>query len=88
MLGKNYIGGRWSPGSSEATFESRNPSRKDEVIGSFPRSNEEDVDRAVAAAREAFPAWRRLSRIRRGQLVEEKFIGRAIRRCQANAGCK
>ena len=71
MLGKNYIGGRWSPATTEDTFESRNPTRKDEVVGSFPRSNEEDVDRAVVVAREALPAWRRLSRIRRGEYLDE-----------------
>src|SRR5205807_1535347 len=34
----------------------------------FPRGTAADVDAAVTAAREAFPSWRRMSRIRRGEL--------------------
>jgi aldehyde dehydrogenase (NAD+) len=49
-------------------LENRNPARFDEVLGLFPRGTNADVDGAVAAAREAFPAWRRMSRIRRGEL--------------------
>jgi aldehyde dehydrogenase (NAD+) len=71
MAGKNYIGGQWTASATEETFESKNPSHKEEVVGVFPRSNQEDVARAVAAAREAFPAWRRLSRIRRGEYLDE-----------------
>ena len=71
MSNKNYIGGKWRVSSSEETFESRNPSRTGEVIGVFPRSGEEEVDLAVSAAREAFPAWRRASRIRRGEYLDD-----------------
>jgi aldehyde dehydrogenase (NAD+) len=45
--------------SGTETFESFNPAHKHEVIGRFPRGNAADVDRAVAAARKAFPAWKR-----------------------------
>ena len=52
---KNYIDGRWTVAVSEETFESRNPSNVEEVIGLFPRSRDEDVAQAVAAAKSAFP---------------------------------
>ncbi|MGP9502026.1 aldehyde dehydrogenase family protein [Specibacter sp. AOP5-B1-6] len=35
-----------------------NPARRETVIARVPAGNEADVDRAVAAARAAFPAWR------------------------------
>jgi len=56
---QNYIGGRWTPAQSGARIESHNPA-SGEVIGSVPASGPEDVAAAVAAAREAYPRWRRL----------------------------
>lgn len=41
----------------DGTEESINPSNLDDVVASFPKGNPADVDRAVAAARQAFPAW-------------------------------
>jgi aldehyde dehydrogenase (NAD+) len=69
MTGRNFIAGRWQtpPGPS---LESHNPARWSEVVGSFPKSSEEQADLAVAAAREAFPPWRRTSRIRRAELFD------------------
>jgi aldehyde dehydrogenase (NAD+) len=52
------------------TFTSTNPANPAEVIGVFPRSTKEDADIAVAAARAAFPAWRRDSRVRRAELFD------------------
>ncbi len=42
------------------TFESRNPSKKDEVVARAPKAPRELVDRAVEAAWQAFPAWKRV----------------------------
>ncbi|MCS7173919.1 MAG: aldehyde dehydrogenase family protein, partial [Armatimonadetes bacterium] len=42
------------------TFESRNPSKKDEVVARAPMATAELVDRAVDAAWRAFPAWKRV----------------------------
>jgi 1-pyrroline-5-carboxylate dehydrogenase len=39
------------------TFDSINPSRPKEVIGTFAKGRKEDVERAVAAADEAFQTW-------------------------------
>jgi 1-pyrroline-5-carboxylate dehydrogenase len=51
----SVIGGeeRWS----EQTFEDRSPVDTRVVLGTFPVGTREDVDRAVKAARAAFPAW-------------------------------
>ena len=52
----NLIGGEPSAGSSGDLVEVLNPSTA-EVIGAVPMSSPADVDRAVAAALAAFPAW-------------------------------
>ena len=48
---QNYIAGEWVDAASGETFESTSPANGD-AIGVFPRSSAEDVDRAVAAAKE------------------------------------
>ena len=54
----NYIDGEWMPCASEARFESHNPADTGESLGYFQDSDAADVDAAVKAAKEAFPAWR------------------------------
>ncbi len=64
----NYIGGRWQPARSGATFESIDPATG-EVLGVCARSGIEDVADAVAAAREAFPRWRKVPAPRRAEIL-------------------
>ena len=64
---QNYIGGGWADAASGETFESTSPA-DGELIGTFPRSNAEDVDRAVAAAKEAYEDWRLVPAPRRGEI--------------------
>jgi lactaldehyde dehydrogenase / glycolaldehyde dehydrogenase len=61
---RNYIDGEWVSPSSTATLKVHNPSTR-EVIATVPDSGAADVDRAVAAARAAQPAWERLPAIQR-----------------------
>jgi aldehyde dehydrogenase (NAD+) len=65
----NYIGGEWVASASGEWFENRNPADADDVIGRFPASNAEDVERAVAAAKEAATKWRRTPAPRRGEIL-------------------
>ena len=55
-----FIGGEWSDASSAESITTINPSNGD-VLGTVPLASEADVDRAVAAAKAAFPAWAALS---------------------------
>ncbi|MFQ4147532.1 aldehyde dehydrogenase family protein [Arthrobacter sp. LAPM80] len=55
-----WIGGEEVASSSGQWRSVENPARRDTVIARVPSGNEADVDRAVAAARAAFPAWRAL----------------------------
>src|SRR5262245_44935318 len=68
-LKQNYIGGEWVASRSGATFPDVNPARRQDVVGEFPASDANDVDRAVAAARASFAAWRRVPAPRRGELI-------------------
>lgn len=65
--GEHFIAGQWRVAAGER-FENVNPARTDEVLGRYPRGTVADVEAAVAAARESFPAWRRTSRVKRGEL--------------------
>src|SRR6184192_3387110 len=51
---KNFVGGDWVDSASGETMEVINPSTG-ETIAEVPRGTDEDVDRAVAAAKKALP---------------------------------
>src|SRR5205085_1627447 len=65
---KNFIGGEFVDAASGETFESTSPATG-ETIGVFPRSGVEDVDRAVAVAKEAFAEWRLVPAPKRGEIL-------------------
>jgi alpha-ketoglutaric semialdehyde dehydrogenase len=65
----NYIGGEWVPAASGKTLENRNPADTSDLIGTFAESGPEDAEKAVAAAREAFPRWRALPAPKRGEIL-------------------
>ncbi len=58
-LGKSYnmlINGEWVGG--EGSFENRSPINTNWLLGSFAKATDGHVNRAVAAAKAAYPAWR------------------------------
>jgi malonate-semialdehyde dehydrogenase (acetylating)/methylmalonate-semialdehyde dehydrogenase len=63
---ENYIGGSWVPSTAAERLDVENPATG-EVLARVPLSTRDDVDRAVAAARAAQPAWRRRSTIERAR---------------------
>jgi alpha-ketoglutaric semialdehyde dehydrogenase len=65
---QNFIGGEWVDAASGETFDSTSPA-DGELIGTFPKSGAEDVDRAVAAAKEAYEDWRLVPAPRRGEIL-------------------
>jgi aldehyde dehydrogenase (NAD+) len=69
ITGRHCIKGEWLP-PNPARFESRSPAHLEEVVGVFPRATADEANRAVVAARAAYPAWRRTSRIRRAELFD------------------
>jgi alpha-ketoglutaric semialdehyde dehydrogenase len=65
---RNFIGGQWVDAAGGETFESMSPATG-EVLGTFPKSTAEDVDRAVAAAKEAYEEWRLVPAPKRGEIL-------------------
>jgi malonate-semialdehyde dehydrogenase (acetylating)/methylmalonate-semialdehyde dehydrogenase len=52
----NFVGGKWMPSSATQFIDVHNPARGT-VIAQTPLSTAADVDRAVAAASQAFAGW-------------------------------
>ncbi|MFZ5434708.1 MAG: aldehyde dehydrogenase family protein [Calditrichota bacterium] len=65
---QNFIAGKWCDSSSGEVSENRNPANKDDLIGTFPRSTKEDVDRAVKSAKKAYEWWRLVPPPQRAQM--------------------
>jgi aldehyde dehydrogenase (NAD+) len=65
-----FIGGKWVPATGSDTLEVVSPSTE-EVVGSVPVSTTADIDKAVAAAREAFDLgpWPRMSPAERADIM-------------------
>ncbi|HZE14783.1 MAG TPA: aldehyde dehydrogenase family protein, partial [Mycobacterium sp.] len=66
---KNFIGGQWVESASRRTFDNINPADTSDRIGTFQRSNAEDVAEAVVAAKAAFPAWKRTPPPKRAEIL-------------------
>jgi aldehyde dehydrogenase (NAD+) len=66
--GTHLVGGEWVPARSGDTIDVINPATG-EVLAAVPRGSDADVDDAVAAAADAYPAWRDTSPSVRGQLL-------------------
>src|SRR2546421_10868190 len=66
---KNFIDGEWVESQSGQTFEDRNPADTREVVAIFQRSNKEDIEAAVDAAKRAYAKWRLVPAPRRAEMV-------------------
>lgn len=66
---KNFIAGRLLNPVSGRYFKNINPADNTDIVGLFPDSNKEDIDRAVKAAAKAFYSWRDMPAPKRGDLI-------------------
>lgn len=64
-----HIGGEWVESDSGETFETRDPTTGD-VLASVQSGNAADIDRAVAAAGEAYEEWGDASPSKRQRVLE------------------
>lgn len=73
-----YIAGQWLPAESGETLTALNPATG-EVLAAFPKSGAADINKAVAAARQAFedPEWREMPPLMRAQLLNR--VGQLIK---------
>lgn len=69
MSFQNFIGGQWVAPSTGEYFENRNPADRRDLIGMFPKSGAQDVERAVASASRGFELWRRTPAPLRGDVL-------------------
>ena len=65
---KMLIGGKWLDAQSGKAYGVVNPATEED-IARVPLGDKLDVDRAVEAARKAFPAWSRTSQVERNRIV-------------------
>jgi acyl-CoA reductase-like NAD-dependent aldehyde dehydrogenase len=64
-----FIAGEWVDSVSGATFESRNPADRRDVIGRFQAGTAADVAMAVKAAEMALPRWKATPAPKRGEIL-------------------
>jgi acyl-CoA reductase-like NAD-dependent aldehyde dehydrogenase len=69
MTYSNFVGGKWVPSESGATFENRNPANTNDLIGLFPDSTSKDAEAAISAAKRAYESWRLVPAPKRAELL-------------------
>jgi aldehyde dehydrogenase (NAD+)/betaine-aldehyde dehydrogenase len=75
---KLYIDGTWVPSAGSGSLEVIN-SATEEVIGTIPEGTAADVDKAVKAAKAAFPGWSQTSVEERGKYLQRITEGLGAR---------
>lgn len=70
---KMFIDGQWRESAGGERLDSVDPATG-EKLTDFPAAGPQDVDEAVAAARRALPAWRKMKPQTRGRLLTEAAL--------------
>ena len=68
---QNFIGGEWVPADSGETSEVVNPSNPSEILGTTPKSDRAETERAIEAATRALPEWKAMLPASRGAILIE-----------------
>ena len=79
-----YINGEFVQGDS-GTFESRNPSNIDEVIGTFQKASKSQAEKALNSAWDAFENWQYVSAEKRAEYLHKAADVVRRRRLEINA---
>ncbi len=66
---RNYIAGEWIGSQTGKVVENINPADTTEVLGTAPLQDVATLERAIDAAKEAFPAWRKVPAPKRGAIL-------------------
>ena len=84
---KNFIGGEWVDGTG--VTKNINPSNTNDLVGEYARADKAQTEKAIAAAKAAFPAWSRstpqeryevLNKIATEILARKEELGRLLAR--------
>lgn len=67
----NFINGEWKQSVSEKLFYSVNPANTEDIVGAFQASKEQDVEQAIEAASNAFPAWANTAPSKRAAILNK-----------------
>jgi acyl-CoA reductase-like NAD-dependent aldehyde dehydrogenase len=67
-LHKNLIAGEWVEGEAIPNY---NPSNTNDIVGHYARATADDANRAIAAAKAAFPAWSRSGPLERHAILRK-----------------
>ena len=67
---KAFVAGEWFDKGSAGTFLNINPADYDDVVGEFPSCGKEEVDAAVASAKEAQKKWALVPAPKRGEILK------------------
>jgi len=65
----NFIQGQWVPAVSGKTFQNINPADQNDIVGLFPASGAQDVERAVVSARKALKDWMKVPPPKKGEIL-------------------
>jgi len=65
----NFVGGQWVAPATGNYAPNRNPADVDDIIGHYPLSGPKDVEAAIQAAKDAFPAWAGMPGPSRGRIL-------------------
>ncbi|MCH7851778.1 MAG: aldehyde dehydrogenase family protein [Candidatus Marinimicrobia bacterium] len=68
---QNFIAGEWCDSDSGRRFDNVNPADHGDIVGTFPKSTSQEVDRAVKAASEAFYQWSLTPAPVRGEIMKK-----------------
>jgi len=84
---KNFVGGEWIDGTG--VTKNINPSNTNDVVGEYAKADKAQTEKAIAAAKAAFPAWSRstpqeryeaLNKIATEILTRKEELGRLLAR--------
>lgn len=68
---KAFIAGEWVESGSEGVLTNINPADTDDIVGEFPACGKEEVDAAVASAKEAQKKWAMVPAPKRGEILKK-----------------
>jgi aldehyde dehydrogenase (NAD+) len=68
-----FIGGKWVPSTGHGVIEVEDPATE-QTFATIPEGTAEDIDRAVAAARAAFPGWSATAPDTRADILDKAAI--------------
>ncbi|MCH8022777.1 MAG: aldehyde dehydrogenase family protein [Thaumarchaeota archaeon] len=71
---QNFVNGVWKTSLSKNTYQTRNPSNFESVVGHFQKSDPADVNEAVLSAKDALHSWKKVPPPRRAEYILDVYF--------------